>query len=167
MDGEPVLSADFFRVGELARHFNRSIPHLSPAGHTCIFPLFFPRSKPKVLQRRPLRLAHLAHHFFTRQKLRTMLEERLHLLEEKVASLLGELKKLRKQNAAQQQEIGTLGAKADRTESLEQENARLLARVKELEGELASGETKEEEIRERLRSIIEKIDSLEDLSDTE
>jgi len=114
-----------------------------------------------------LRLAHLAHHFFTRQKLRTMLEERLHLLEEKVASLLGELKKLRKQNAAQQQEIETLGAKADRTESLEQENARLLARVKELEGELASGETKEEEIRERLRSIIEKIDSLEDLSDTE
>ena len=93
-----------------------------------------------------------------------MLEERLHLLEEKVAALLGELKKSRKQTAAQLQEIETLGAKAGRTDALEKENARLAARVKDLEGDLASGEAKEEEIRERLRSIIEKIDSLEDLS---
>jgi chromosome segregation ATPase len=96
-----------------------------------------------------------------------MLEERLHLLEEKVASLLSELKRFRKQDAAQQQEIQTLSAEADRAKTLEQENAQLQGRIKELEGELASGATKEEEIRERLRSIIEKIDALENLSDAE
>ena len=69
-----------------------------------------------------------------------MLEEKLRLLEEKVVYLLGELKRLR------------------------EENATLKSKFHALEGESAKAAERETEIRERLRSIIEKIDAIEQLS---
>ncbi|NQU43475.1 hypothetical protein HQ520_09325 [bacterium] len=96
-----------------------------------------------------------------------MLEERFRLLEEKVTSLLGELKRLRKENKAQSGEISSLREEADEAEKLRAEKDNLTGRVQELENDVASGEAKEEEMRERLRSIIEKIDALESIPEAD
>jgi regulator of replication initiation timing len=86
-----------------------------------------------------------------------MLDEKFLLLEERVSSLLDEVKRLRKENASLVQE----------TESLRREADKALEANQELESQLAEGSTKEHEVRERLRLIIEKIDAMEQMADAE
>ncbi|HUT25560.1 MAG TPA: cell division protein ZapB [Sumerlaeia bacterium] len=93
-----------------------------------------------------------------------MLDEKLQQLETRVSDLLEDLRRLREENAALQEEIGPLRKKAEEYEALSQENARLHERVSQFEAEIAASAAKESEVRERLRSIIEKIDALEQTS---
>jgi len=93
-----------------------------------------------------------------------VLDEKLQQLEMRVGDLLEDLRRLREENAALQEEIGPLRKKAEEHEALSQENARLHERLSQFEAEIAATATKEGEVRERLRSIIEKIDALEQTS---
>lgn len=99
-----------------------------------------------------------------------MLDERIHQLEEKVVTLINELKRLRRENGARSAEIAELRPKAEQLGRAEEENAGLKGRVqtledrvRELESQTSATSAKEEEIRERLRGIIEKIDALESM----
>jgi predicted RecB family endonuclease len=89
------------------------------------------------------------------------LDDKFHLLDEKVGVLVGELKRLRDDNALQAEELGRLRAVSSETDGLRQENMDLRARIDVLEAQAQLSEGKEDEIRKRLRTIIGKIDALE------
>ena len=89
------------------------------------------------------------------------LDDKFHLLDEKVGVLVGQLKHLRDENAAQAEELGRLRALSSETDALRQENTSLRARIDVLDAQAQLADGKEEEIRKRLRTIIGKIDELE------
>ena len=86
-----------------------------------------------------------------------MLDEKFLLLEERVSSLLDEIKRLRRENASLVKETDSLRSEAEKAQEANQD----------LENQLAEGSTKENEVRERLRVIIEKIDAMEQMADAE
>lgn len=97
-----------------------------------------------------------------------MLEEKLRLLEERITALLGDLKTLRRENKSLQEENKLLRLRVQEAETVSKENGKLQEKVAELEGEISAGTEKEQEIRERLRTIIEKItDDIEMMSGQE
>ena len=96
-----------------------------------------------------------------------MLEEKLHLVEEKIASLLSELKRLRVENARMQEELMDLRPKAKNLVDAQEEIAQLNAKIETLQNDLQDSGVREQEFRDRLRSIIDKIDALEQLPSME
>jgi predicted RNase H-like nuclease (RuvC/YqgF family) len=92
-----------------------------------------------------------------------MLEEKLHLVEEKISSLLSELKRLRNENARMQEELTDLRPKAKALVAAQEEAAQLNAKIQTLQNDLQESGVREQEFRDRLRSIIDKIDALEQL----
>ena len=95
-----------------------------------------------------------------------MLEEKFHLLEQKVTVLLSGIERVRKENAALRQELASTQEQTTKEiGDLRGENTRYQAQIAELEGDVEENGTKEEEIRERLRVIIERIDSIAETDD--
>jgi len=87
--------------------------------------------------------------------------DRIELLEEKIAALLqkvnetkGRIGDLQRQN----RELAGLLEQKDQTDS---DNARLLERIRELEAELNSRDDKENIVKDRLKAILNRIDTLE------
>jgi uncharacterized protein YlxW (UPF0749 family) len=97
-----------------------------------------------------------------------MLEQKLHLLEEKISMLLDALKQQRQENKDLQEANRLLDLRArEEADLLTQENATLQQRIADLESEKDASNTKEQEIRDRLRVIIDKIDAIEQMSTQE
>ncbi len=87
--------------------------------------------------------------------------DRIELLEEKIAALLhrvgdakGRMGELQRQN----QELAGLLEQKGQTDS---DNNRLQDRIRELEGELNSRDDKENVVKDRLKAILNRIDTLE------
>jgi len=96
-----------------------------------------------------------------------MLDQKFHLLEEKISALLETLKALRGENKSLQEENKLLRIRAQEADALSKEKVELQRRIGALEGDLSANTGKEQEIRERLRTIIEKIDAIEQMSSKE
>jgi seryl-tRNA synthetase len=96
-----------------------------------------------------------------------MLLEQLTAIEDKVARLIQELDRLRQENAALADTLATTDGKARDVDAVREENVLLRRRVEELEIEVSDVTEKEQEIRERLRTIIHKIDVLEGMPENE
>ncbi|MBN1867780.1 hypothetical protein JW916_10850 [Candidatus Sumerlaeota bacterium] len=96
-----------------------------------------------------------------------MLLDKLTEIEDKVGRLIQELDRLRQENASLRSASAAAGDKALQVDALSEENAQLRRRVEELEIEVSDVTEKEQEIRERLRTIIQKIDVLEGLPENE
>ena len=82
------------------------------------------------------------------------MEDKLRLIEERIDALIGELRRLREENESLRGDALKLRG----------DNSEMKKRLNQLESEMDSGRTKEGEVRERLRSIIEKIDAIEKMS---
>ncbi len=96
-----------------------------------------------------------------------MLDEKFGLLETKITTLLDEVKRLRGANAGLRAEL--TAATQNTTEQiqiLQAEKAQYEERIQGLERDLQDNASKEQEVRERLRVIIERIDALEQTDET-
>lgn len=87
--------------------------------------------------------------------------DRIDLLEEKIAAMLqkvneakGRISDLQRQN----RELATMVAQKDH---LDTDNARLQERIRELEAELNARDDKENVVKDRLKAILNRIDTLE------
>lgn len=87
-----------------------------------------------------------------------MLEEKFHQLENKLTSLLTEIKRLREENGNLRE---LAAASAQEADKLRGEIALQSERAEKQAQELEANVSKEEEVRERLRLIIEKIDAID------
>lgn len=97
-----------------------------------------------------------------------MLEEKFQELEGKVSALLVEIKRLRKENDSLRTDLSSVREESGgELDQIREENAELQKQIDSIRGSLEAGTNKEKETRDRLRKIIEKIDSLEQGSGSE
>ena len=89
------------------------------------------------------------------------LEEKLLQLDKKVSSLLDELRRSREDTAALRAETETLKPQAAEAVRLRQESEAQRQRIAALEKDAGDHSERELGFRDRLRTIIEKIDALE------
>jgi predicted nucleic acid-binding Zn-ribbon protein len=91
-----------------------------------------------------------------------MLDEKFGLLETKITTLLDEVKRLRGANAGLRAELAaSTQSTSEQIQALQAEKAQYEERIQGLERDLQENASKEQEVRERLRLIIERIDALE------
>jgi predicted nucleic acid-binding Zn-ribbon protein len=91
-----------------------------------------------------------------------MLDEKFGLLETKIITLLDEVKRLRGANAGLRAELtAATQSTTEQIQVLQAEKAQYEERIQGLERDLQDNASKEQEVRERLRVIIERIDALE------
>jgi predicted nucleic acid-binding Zn-ribbon protein len=91
-----------------------------------------------------------------------MLDEKFGLLETKITTLLDEVKRLRGANTTLRAELAACTqSTTEQIQTLQAEKAQYEERIQGLERDLQDNASKEQEVRERLRLIIERIDALE------
>jgi predicted RNase H-like nuclease (RuvC/YqgF family) len=87
--------------------------------------------------------------------------EQIEQLEGRVNALVGTLEEARRQIAALRQENRRLQGQLDEKTAMEQRNAQLQRQMDELQRDLEDKSQKESQIRERLKGILGRIESLE------
>jgi len=91
-----------------------------------------------------------------------MLDEKFRLLETKITVLLDEVIRLRGANGTLRAELQAASQNtAEEIQTLLAEKTQYEERIQSLERDLQENASKEQEVRERLRVIIERIDALE------
>lgn len=87
--------------------------------------------------------------------------DRIEALEEKIAALVEKVNEAKARISDLQRQNKELYYIAEQKKVLDQDNARLQARIKELEAELNSRDDKESTVKDRLKMILNRIDTLE------
>lgn len=87
--------------------------------------------------------------------------DRIELLEEKIAALLQKVNDTRGRMSDLQRQNRELGGMLEEKSHLDTDNARLQERIRELEAELNSRDDKENLVKDRLKAILNRIDTLE------
>ena len=87
--------------------------------------------------------------------------DRLDALEEKIAALVDKINEAKTRIADLQRQNRELYHAAEQKKDIEQNNGRLQNRIKELEAELNSRDDKESTVKDRLKMILNRIDTLE------
>ncbi len=87
--------------------------------------------------------------------------DRIEALEEKIAALVEKINEAKARIAELQRQNRDLYQIAEQKKVVDQDNQRLQSRVKELEAELNSRDDKESAVKDRLKMILNRIDTLE------
>lgn len=87
--------------------------------------------------------------------------DRIEALEEKIAALVDKINEAKARIAELQRQNRDLFQLAEQKKVTDQENVKLLGRIRELESELNSRDDKESTMKDRLKMILNRIDTLE------
>lgn len=87
--------------------------------------------------------------------------DRIELLEEKIAALLQKVGDTKTRIGELQRQNRELAGLLEQKELTESDNARLHERIRELEAELNSRDDRENTVKDRLKAILNRIDTLE------
>lgn len=87
--------------------------------------------------------------------------DRIELLEEKIAALIQKVSDARNRIGELVNQNRELNAKLDQKSHLDADNQRLQERIRELEAELNTRDDKENVVKDRLKAILNRIDTLE------
>lgn len=87
--------------------------------------------------------------------------DRIELLEEKIAALLQKVNDAKSRSGDLQRQNRELALMLEQKDQTDSENARLQERIRELEAELNSRDDKENLVKDRLKAILNRIDTLE------
>lgn len=87
--------------------------------------------------------------------------DRIDALEEKIAALVDKINEAKARISDLQRQNKELYSIAEQKKYVDQENTRLQARIKELEAELNARDDKESTVKDRLKMILNRIDTLE------
>jgi len=87
--------------------------------------------------------------------------DRIELLEEKIAALLQKVHDAKSRIGELQRNNRELAALLEQKDQTDSDNARLQARIQELEVELNARDDKENTVKDRLKAILNRIDTLE------
>ena len=87
--------------------------------------------------------------------------DRIELLEEKIAALLQKVHETKNRIGELQRNNRELASLLEQKEQTDSDNSRLQQRIRELEAELNSRDDKENTVKDRLKAILNRIDTLE------
>lgn len=87
--------------------------------------------------------------------------DRIDALEEKIAALVDKINEAKARISDLQRQNKELYNIAEQKKYVDQDNVRLQSRIKELEAELNSRDDKESTVKDRLKMILNRIDTLE------
>ena len=87
--------------------------------------------------------------------------DRIEALEEKITALVEKVNEAKTRIADLQRQNAELFESAEQKKVVDEENARLQARIRELETEMNSRDDKELTVKDRLKMILNRIDTLE------
>lgn len=87
--------------------------------------------------------------------------DRIELLEEKIAALLQKIHDTKSRIGELQRSNRELAALLEQKDQTDSDNSRLQARIQELEVELNARDDKENTVKDRLKAILNRIDTLE------
>jgi len=85
------------------------------------------------------------------------------ILEERIENLINHLEKVHRANEELRQRNSALEIQVSELKTLRDANQKLTGQVDKLETELLSMAEKEDQIRDRLQSIVKKIDTMEEV----
>lgn len=87
--------------------------------------------------------------------------DRIDLLEEKIAAMLQKVNEAKARISDLQRQNRELATMVAQKDHLDTDNARLQERIRELEAELNARDDKENVVKDRLKAILNRIDTLE------
>jgi hypothetical protein len=87
--------------------------------------------------------------------------DRIDALEEKIAALLDRINETKLRTGELQRHNRELAGLLEQKEQTDADNARLQGRIRELEAELNARDDKENTVKDRLKMILNRIDTLE------